>query len=483
MKQWILTAAIAGCAWAHVGSPDVFHEGKAGPYTVFVTIRPPVVIPGVAEIEIRTRDSNVDKVRITPMPLTGEGAKFAPTPDVAGRSKDDAQFFTGSLWMMATGSWQVRVQVEGSQGHGELRVPVPAIAQRTQGMDTAMAAILTALMLLLSAGIVSIVGAASRESQLEPGAAPDESRKRRARKVMVATGAGVAGILFLGNLWWQAEASAYDRYIYKPLEMTATLVEGDRLQLKLRDPGWLSGRLLDDFLPDHNHLMHMYVIRLPEMERVWHLHPDMKATGLFEHQLPPMPAGRYQLFADVVHKSGFPETMTAEVALPEVAGKPLEGDDSTGFGVKLSESKPDAAVAVLEDGYRMIWERDPGGYRAKQPGLFRFRMEDGEGNPARDVELYMGMLGHAAFVARDFSVFAHVHPSGSVPMASLELTSQAGADPHAGHAMEQQGLPPEVSFPYGFPKAGEYRIVVQMKRAGKVQTGMFDLKVQGEVKN
>ena len=42
------------------------------------------------------------------------------------------------------------------------------------------------------------------------------------------------------------------------------------------------------------------------------------------------------------------------------------------------------------------------------------------GRPA-DMQLYMGMAGHAAFVATDGSVFAHVHPSGSVPMAALGL--------------------------------------------------------------
>ena len=39
---------------AHVGSPDVFYEGEAGPYHLLVTIRPPQVIPGVAQIEIRS---------------------------------------------------------------------------------------------------------------------------------------------------------------------------------------------------------------------------------------------------------------------------------------------------------------------------------------------------------------------------------------------------------------------------------------------
>ncbi len=40
------------------------------------------------------------------------------------------------------------------------------------------------------------------------------------------------------------------------------------------------------------------------------------------------------------------------------------------------------------------------------------------------------------------------------------------------------GLPAEVSFPYGFPKPGTYRIFVQMKRGGQVLTGAFTTKVE-----
>jgi hypothetical protein len=36
-----------------------------------------------------------------------------------------------------------------------------------------------------------------------------------------------------------------------------------------------------------------------------------------------------------------------------------------------------------------------------------------------------------------------------------------------------------VSVPYAFPRAGAYRLFVQMKRAGRVRTAAFDVEVTG----
>jgi len=199
--------------------------------------------------------------------------------------------------------------------------------------------------------------------------------------------------------------------------------------------------------------------------------------------LPTMPAGHYQVFADVVDARGFPWTLVGTLDLPQIHGNALRGDDSAWSGEAIAPVQA-SSISQLSDGGRMIWERGPRPLKANAAMDFKFIVVDKDGGPARDLEPYMGMMGHAEFVRSDLSVFAHVHPAGSVPMASLEM-AQAGlmgdtsSMPGAMAMAPASGtLPAEVSFPYGFPKPGNYRIFVQVKRAGKVETGVFDALVQ-----
>jgi hypothetical protein len=39
-------------------------------------------------------------------------------------------------------------------------------------------------------------------------------------------------------------------------------------------------------------------------------------------------------------------------------------------------------------------------------------------------------------------------------------------------------IAPVVEFPYGFPSAGRYRVFIQMKHSGVVETGVFDVDVR-----
>jgi hypothetical protein len=268
--------------------------------------------------------------------------------------------------------------------------------------------------------------------------------------------------------------------------MDASLTAGNVLNLRIKDPGWLGARRTGNFIPDHNHLMHLYMIRWPQMDVVFHLHPDQVSGDQFTLPLPTVPAGDYHLYADVVHASGFPETMVANTDLPAIAGRPLSGDDAEGQGTPVTGAGPATTQFVLPDGYTMVWNK-PAALVARQPTDFTFTLLDRSGHPAENTALYMGMLGHAAFVKTDGTVFAHIHPSGTASMAALMIAqsendalSSAGSAPKMdmaempGMTMDAGHLRSSVSFPYGFPTPGRYRIFVQMKHASTVETGIFD---------
>lgn len=136
----------------------------------------------------------------------------------------------------------------------------------------------------------------------------------------------------------------------------------------------------------------------------------------------------------------------------------------------------------------MRWDSRP--LRAGQDVELLFAVVGRDGRPAV-LEPYMGMPAHAVIVAPDGSVFIHLHPLGTVSVAS-QLTFQlrqpgdttlgtlgrritAFEDTSARAGMP--GMAPALTFPYAFPKPGRYRMWVQVRRGGHILTGAFDLTV------
>jgi hypothetical protein len=269
-----------------------------------------------------------------------------------------------------------------------------------------------------------------------------------------ATAMGLAGVLLVLLVLPQLRSS---RKTAAPA-MQVVLLPGARLQVTL--PG-ANGDLVDD----HGHRMHLFAVRRPEMDVLLHLHPEQTAPGVFVAQLPSMAGGAFALFGDVVHADGRLETLTASAGLPTQTGHVLSGDDSLGVVRGLTRvrnlSGPVTTTARLMDGYRMTLELDSA-LVPRKGELLRIKLLDPAGNPPADMQLYMGMTAHAEVLKQDGTVFAHIHPAGTVPMAGMQL----GSEPSS-----------EVSFPFGFPSAGGYRLFVQMKHGGVVETGVFDLSV------
>jgi hypothetical protein len=473
---WLLLAlAIPSLAWAHVGNKDVFEQITAGPYKLFVTIRMPNVIPGVANVEVRSGGEAVTGIEIAPLPLVGEASKHPPTPDAMKASAQDPAFFTGAIWMMSSGSWQVRLTIHGSGGDATASVPVPAVPITTLKMQRELGIPLALLGIFLILSMAGVVAAAVRESRLAPGETPSPTLRRRSRMAWAAALVLLCLAAWGGARWWNIDAADYAADIYHAPDVHAKL-HGNLLDLKVKEfasDGRFNETGAAPLVLDHGKIMHLYAIRMPQMDAAYHLHPQYDAPADFRMALPAMPPGEYFLYGDVVHRNGFPETLTAKLEVPDGMTGAVPGADDASAQPAPIDQGPLGNSYKLPDGYTMVWDK-PATLAVNTGYSFRFHLLAPDGSPAKDMQPYLGMAGHAAFVKTDGTVFAHTHPEGSAAMPAMMIANGMDAD----MTMPSEPITNTVEFPYGFPQAGAYRIFIQMKHGSTVETGVFDAKVQ-----
>lgn len=455
-------------ASAHIGSPNVFYEGVAGPYALRVVIRPPDVIPGRAQITVRALDGNVRSVSVLPA-RWDTGTKGAPAPDPAASVRGDTNLFAAELWLMNSGAYNILVHAEGAAGKGTTVVPVNSIATTRRPMKRWFGAMLLAWAGALLIAKVSLVGAATRESVLPPGEAPSRGRIWRARAAMLLWAGILALGLWGGKAWWDSADKHYrQNRLYRAETLRATLRTNEaQLVLRLqRSINRWGGRPL---VPEHGKLMHAFLVRQPALDAFAHLHPTRLDDHKFETTLPPLPAGSYKIYADITHESGFTQTLVTDVDLPGVADKaaaPSDPDDSWCTSAKLQ------TPCVLTNGFTMH-------HLGTADSRLQFTVVDAEGKPAL-IEPYMEMQAHAIVRSHDGGVFTHLHPFGTVSMTSQQLFAKRERERFGKPFEVVCGLParPDViSFPYEFPKPGAYRVWVQVKISSQILTGVFDLNV------
>jgi hypothetical protein len=489
------TAAVmfAFASMAHVGSPDTFFTGQAGPYNVRISVRLPGVIPGRAQVAVRVVDAKIsDAYRVSIR--AGQwnvGLKGAPPPEFAVAVPGDPALYSAELWFMTASSYQLHVAVDGPSGAGTAVVPVMALATAERTMPPWLGTVLAGLGIFLTAGLLTIIGAAVRESVLPPGLEPDPMRRRRARLGVGAAAIGAVLVLWGGSRWWSAEAASYASFVlYRPFATEANLTTSpQRLTLSIRDSRWTGTPLpvsrYNALLPDHGKLMHLFLVR-ETLDAVAHLHPLARTPQAldFDAAVPSLPPGHYRVYADIVHESGYAQTLVNRIDVPAndstastdaqaTAPGVTDADDSWFRGAAVVESEQPAFP--IADGSRVVWQRGAQALTAGKEAILNFSVRDASGATV-EVEPYMGMAAHVIVANPDGSVFAHLHPSGSISMAAYQkFTGGTAADVHDGHTMQVSSA---VSIPYAFPKKGSYRMWVQVKRAGMVQTAAFDVEAR-----
>lgn len=483
----------------HIGSPDTWFEGTAGPYPVQVVVRNPTVLPGQAQVTVKVTQGGVTTVEVSPI-FWNTDPKSQPAPDVAQPVPGQAGTYAADVWLILPGSYNLTVAVTGREGRGTVVVPVVAQVTQLLTMQRPLGITLAIMGLFLFVGALTLFGAAAREGVMAPGEEPTPRRRTMGRVVMAAGTLLLCMGLWGGKAWWDSTEQGIRRYLETPFVIPSAIsVEnGTRvLELKLPDtlfsatpvPRRRRGARLGGWsplLPDHGKMMHLFVLGIDRPESFAHLHPIVSDSfnTSFRTVVPSLPAGRYRFFADVVHESGWAQTMIGEIELPAPSNLPqvpADSDDAWYDGVAPGDS------ATLSDGSHLVWQGGRLGKRATIDAGLNFAITDPKGARAT-IEPYLGMAGHAVVAREDGKVFVHLHPAGTISMAAQQaLGLRQPGDSVAGALAKRlaqldrsamAGMPTHFAdgmlhFPYAFPGPGTYRIWVQVRRGGKIETASF----------
>jgi hypothetical protein len=213
------------------------------------------------------------------------------------------------------------------------------------------------------------------------------------------------------------------------------------LRFVVRHPG--TGAAATSFEPLHERILHLFVVS-HDLEYFAHVHPVQRANGMFEQALDLPRAGAYRLIADFV-PSG---------AATQLAQKTIVTAGFRGSLVPAGTLTADLSDKIVEGVRITPMLPEPVAGREQ---LITFELEDAvSGRPIADLEPYLGAVGHLLFVGADLHTAAHSHPV-------VEISNGAG---------------PRVVFQVLFPRAGDYRMWVQVQRRGRVLTAPFTVRAR-----
>ncbi|WP_247232189.1 hypothetical protein [Telluribacter sp. SYSU D00476] len=536
---WVLSAV---AAQAHVGSPGVLFQGQAGPYKVMVNVQPPDVIPGTAQITVFSESEGITSVQARPIYFhSGDEGAPSPDDIVPVAGQPGQYQGIVWLMEWGSSSVQIELDGKQGKGHLVVPIVAVSTAERDMpaGLGWLLTGLGLFLVLLMVTAIgASVSDGIMKPGQVLTA----RQKRKRWMNMGIATAVCALVLYGGSSWWdsWAADYRQWI-YKPLQGHSTIINEDGQRLfSLQIDTTGWATkrrGSMLSTLVPDHGKLMHLFLVRTPGLDAFAHLHPERRDSTTFQAYVPRLPAGKYLVYADIVRNSGFAETIVDTVEIPALSPtvttlKQTDEEDTYVVTDPLNNPKQvplDENVVVcgapgtrtrLKDGSYVVWEGKAGNtYEAGKPYQLAFEVFNPDGTPAQ-LEPYLGMPGHAAIVRSDGSVYIHLHPVGTYAMAAEQSLKGRIADttriykrpdpkvfrdsidrylsrlktlPSAereAYLMKEMGMEMKgsthngeahtnrITFPYSFPKDGQYRIFLQIKRNGQVITGVFDAKVK-----
>src|SRR6201996_4211266 len=195
----VLLAGVSFPLYAHVGSPDVALEGAAGPYRLLVSVKPPDVIPGTAQVTVYLLNGSAvgSSVFVTAQPIYFySGRTGAPSADALQPVPGQPGQYKGIVWMMTDGSSSILLHVSGALGSGEIVAPVMAVSTAQKKLPAGTGYILIGLGVLLFGLMLTIIGDSVADGLMPKGEALSGSRRRAKRIAIVVAALFSTGIVY-----------------------------------------------------------------------------------------------------------------------------------------------------------------------------------------------------------------------------------------------------------------------------------------------
>jgi len=236
-------------------------------------------------------------------------------------------------------------------------------------------------------------------------------------------------------------AVSAEGFSLSPERTQFTVGQPERFSFRIIDAE--GGALRDGYELIHERELHLIVVSR-DTATFQHLHPDRSPDGTWSTKLELPRAGTYRVFADFMI-DGQSRTLATDVFVPgafrpERLTDPVATDQSGGYTAELASAP---APPGTEEELAFAVTRN--------------------GQPARDLEHYLGAKGHLVALREGDLAYLHVHPIEGEAHGDGDSETAANAN--------------EIAFAATFPTAGRYRLFLQFKAGGQIRTVDYTLEV------
>jgi hypothetical protein len=225
------------------------------------------------------------------------------------------------------------------------------------------------------------------------------------------------------------------KFVTYPVDLRVTpTLDGARLRLAVTNP--TTRGIVRRFSIVHERPMHLFLVG-DGLEYFAHEHPVPQPDGVFMLDVRLPRPGLYMVIAEFLPEGGTPQLFQQAFTTGEPFGR--------------SASPPVDIAAKTVDGLRV--RLDASRVKAGNTQPLTFSLTDaGSGAPVTDLEPYLGASAHLLMVPVDLTDAIHGHPVAEV-----------------------RG--PDLAFTPLVPRAGRYKLWLQVQRGGRVTAAAFVIDV------